>query len=935
MRYPKWAALILFGAAWLLLLYKLNEVPPGLQHDQVFDAVDAQRVLEGQFPIYFPANFGRNPAFIYSVAALFKLTQGHWVWSIRFASALWAMAGLALTLAFARLYLRPAAALFAAALMGGSLWFVFVGRLGLEPVSLLPLALAFLYLLARALRRPSIAVFALAGVFGGLANYAYLAARLLYALPVLLALHAGVVWLISNRDAQAARRLAGLLASLLVMLAVSAPLLLHLQAHPAQADSRISELSGPVLAAARGEVGPLLRNAVDGLRAVAWRGSTMLPYQYNLPGRAALQPVWAVLFVIGLAATLPRLRNPRKFLLLAALGLGLAPSLLTGGDALAMRGMVALPLLFILAARGAEVLCGIARHLLKAPASRGVVTRGAAAALAVALLLWHYTDGANAYFNQWAQAEPTQRIYNADFRLAARAPGAQAGDDIFIGTDRLTDLDSVTYAWYEPARPDAQFFRLPANPPIPAARPATYYGPTTAPLPPVLAALVAAGAERTEIQNSQGRPLVWRVRARPETVSAVSANLRALAEPVEYEGALRLNAVGWQEGDGGPRLLTRWTALGSWPHAPRPGMPLLQPKLSLALLDASGYTWSQVDAAAALPVHDMRSGQSLLELTPFAVPADMPPGNYDLRVVLYDDEGGPLLIKRGASAPGGSPIVATLPVPLRKDEGAVIPPYEVRAGDGALIPLGRWEPLDALLAGVPTAVHVSWRAARDTPVDGLTFSVTGYDRSGVALWEQVEPLAAGLPDVWPAGRSFRLEHQLQPEGVLPGQTPVKLTVCARRSGATFGCADIAETTVINTPAVMALSAPPQVAVNAQWADVVSLVGYDLQRQPGEAALTLYWQAAGPSPTPLKRFVHLVDSGDAIVAQSDAPLENGGRLVTAWRAGEYVTERISLAAPGGAQDYSVCIGLYEPATGARLPVSIAGGASLPDNRLCFQ
>ncbi len=50
--------------AWALLLWRLDDVPPGFQHDQMFDAQDALEVLAGRGRLYFPANFGREPLFM-------------------------------------------------------------------------------------------------------------------------------------------------------------------------------------------------------------------------------------------------------------------------------------------------------------------------------------------------------------------------------------------------------------------------------------------------------------------------------------------------------------------------------------------------------------------------------------------------------------------------------------------------------------------------------------------------------------------------------------------------------------------------------------------------------------------------------------------------------------------------------------------------------
>ena len=126
--------LVLLLATWALLLFRLNDVPPGFQHDQMFNSLDALSIGHGRpaFPFYFPANFGREALGIYPVALIFKLAGGHFVWSLRFTSVLWGMLALSLTVGLALRTMPRAAALIAGGLLAGSFWFIFTTRLGLS-----------------------------------------------------------------------------------------------------------------------------------------------------------------------------------------------------------------------------------------------------------------------------------------------------------------------------------------------------------------------------------------------------------------------------------------------------------------------------------------------------------------------------------------------------------------------------------------------------------------------------------------------------------------------------------------------------------------------------------------------------------------------------------------------------------------------------------
>jgi len=948
MRRHFWLTLGLFCMAWFLLVFRLEDIPPGFQHDQMFDATNALQVLGGDYPIYFPVNFGLEPGFMYAAAGVFRLAGGHYVWSLRFTGVMFALLGLAASLVFARHYLGRFAALFAAALMAGSFWFLLAARIGLEPIALLPLALASFHFLLRAQLRPALGLYLLAGALAGASNYAYLAARTLFALPLVLLLCelAAVVAARLRRRAPPALawpRIGGLLATFVTALAVNAPMQYYIFTHPAQTDGRIGELAGPLQAAlAGGDLQPLLVNVLDTVRAVLWGGSQFLPYHYNVPGRAVLQPLWAAFALVGLVILLSRLADRRQLFLLVTLLLGLGPNLLTSADALHMRGIYALPLLFIVAVQGAAAAVTFVRRHWGGLAPGSAGNRRIAAWMAlggcIGLIAWHTADNAAAYFHDWALAGPTQRIYNADFRLAARHLDQHAGGaEIFIGTDRMIDLDSRTYLLYEPQRTDVDWFRLPGNPPLPARGEGIYLGPVNAEIPPLLDFMISAGgAQRSALSDDGDRELMWLVHVTPEVVRRAlgAAAVRPLDAPVSYDAAVRLDEIGWRDNGGAILLVTRWTALGPWPHAPDGGMPLLQPKLSVSLSDAADYRWVQVDGPASLPVHTIRPGLPMVELTRVELPADMPAGSYALHLALYDDKGA-LGMRQGDGPVVSTPLrVATLALDARPPASPPTAPFAVDGSrpDDALRAIGSWDQPQPLRESVPTDLHVTWQPPQDLETTGLVFEVSAQDEQGRELWREAEALP--LPAVWTAGRALRLTHRLTPDGTPEGGSRVGLQICAVRAGIALGCARWKDTEVINRPALLVLEQPPQKVVDARWDNGLSLAGYDLRKDATGWVLTLYWHAQAAAPAPVKRFVHLLDREGRIVAQADAPLENGGTPVTYWRDGEYVLDAVQFAAEEARDARSLCVGLYDGATGQRVPVQTAKGEPAADARLCF-
>jgi hypothetical protein len=141
----------------------------------------------------------------------------------------------------------------------------------------------------------------------------------------------------------------------------------------------------------------------------------------------------------------------------------------------------------------------------------------------------------------------------------------------------------------------------------------------------------------------------------------------------------------------------------------------------------------------------------------------------------------------------------------------------------------------------------------------------------------------------------------------------------------------------HTPATFAEKMQP---VGAQIGDQIQLLGYRLAPGAGEPyiageplMLTLYWQALETVDASYTVFVHLSDPDGKIWGQHDSqPVENTFPTPT-WVPGQIVVDQhqveISTQAPDGA--YQLLTGLYDGATGQRLPVS--GGVDiLTENRI---
>jgi len=123
-------------------------------------------------------------------------------------------------------------------------------------------------------------------------------------------------------------------------------------------------------------------------------------------------------------------------------------------------------------------------------------------------------------------------------------------------------------------------------------------------------------------------------------------------------------------------------------------------------------------------------------------------------------------------------------------------------------------------------------------------------------------------------------------------------------------------------------------VDARLGEAIRLVGYRLaydEVAPGDALLlTLYWQAEGPVEDEVTAFVHLQGVDGRLVAQRDHPPGAAG----GWESGALVEDRCEVQVPPDVPsgDYTLSVGMYDPATMERLPALEAGGRRLPEDRV---
>lgn len=133
-----------------------------------------------------------------------------------------------------------------------------------------------------------------------------------------------------------------------------------------------------------------------------------------------------------------------------------------------------------------------------------------------------------------------------------------------------------------------------------------------------------------------------------------------------------------------------------------------------------------------------------------------------------------------------------------------------------------------------------------------------------------------------------------------------------------------------------VTTPPAMdkTVSYRFEGVGELVGWSQGKDGDSLNVQLAWRAMASSTTDYVVFGHL-RQGDELKAQHDAPPADGTRPTTGWREGEYILDERHIAIQGlSAGIYDLYVGLYDPATGQRVPVTAADGTAQPGDEVCL-
>ena len=676
-------------AVAMLRLYRLDDMPPGIQNDEGPDGVYALQVLQGEHAVFFPEiGSGRDAVGVYAIAlstALFGRTLLAFHLPVALASVATVFAVFWCgQLLFGRNDESSDTTFWRGLLIGGlgagllavSIAQTFQSRAGLR-ATYLPLFLTLsLALLWMGWKKRNLWVIAMAGICTGLLPYTYNAARFAPFLFLFFALS----FLLPYSDLAKDRVRRAILPSAVFLGAaglVAAPILVYFARNPEGFFIRsrgvwlFSESQGNALSI-------FLKNVWEYLLVFGFHGDRL--HRYNFAGQPMLNLLEATFFWIGVGVAAWQWRGrPAYRLLLLWLLVLLLPAMLTkdagyGPNTLRMIG--ASPAIYLLIGVGLWATFRQIQDRCQASPWLAALfhVRSEAKAAAVVMLVvsaWVLVQGVvthRTFFHRWAGTPEFYKAYHTEWADAARALNEQKSD---AGTVYILPYPTNN-EHFQSAHYGFEYLYQGAAP--------TYIVAATTPhnLAQKIQAKLAADDRFSTVKfvNWNNDIVGGDALAEEHTHSLLGKYGRYLnsveynsfqiltytdvymdrpwtlfeqLEPltVHYDGGISLQ--GFALGQGTEQLSSNqqldldrdrsWWVVLQWQTAP--GLEAIY-SISLRLHDAEGSMVYQQDAVlenfVPSPTNRWQAEELVNTLHILEFPSDLPPGEYDLRLVVYDFE---------------------------------------------------------------------------------------------------------------------------------------------------------------------------------------------------------------------------------------------------------------------------------------------------------
>jgi 4-amino-4-deoxy-L-arabinose transferase-like glycosyltransferase len=973
-----WLLLLILVLAAVLRFPALDRVPPGFQFDEGYNAIDAQRVLQGDRPVFLPANGGREVLYTY-LQALVMGVLGADVIALRFTSALVGVLGIAATFFFVRLVWDSGddrkghtvdaeaqgngessgateatlVALLASTFMAVTYWHLHFSRYGIRAITLPLLEVMLFYAFWRGYRSRKPFWWVAGGILLGLGPYTHPAGRFLPFIITIFVLYK----ILTCRTA-----LPVLLWQWATMTVVSGavfiPLAIYFWSNPGALTGHASlvwvfnpEISGG------DSLSMIAQNVLSVLGMFAWRGDGA--WNHNLAGRPVWGPLAATCFAIGVGVmafrlfrrgeppTRPRTgkgtETPRdKYVFWVVwLAVMFTPTLLSSGAPDFSRSIGAIPAVCLIPALG---LVSMGKWLRP---KRWLVTT----AIVAAVLFTTAYGTIKHYFVVFPRVPDLYHIYDVDkIEVVNHLQDLVEEGQVYLSPlwSEHATVDFLTLGLDLKSFDSGETLVLPARS---GERDAVYvFSWEQTPYIQSFAERMGPLAERVDIPNVRGGKLLVTFLVPAGKLPELDRPIESLTEerfplmpaqrtihsPTVFGGKIAL--LGYTLPDevpagGAEPVILFWQALGDMDE---------DYTVFLHAVDGRGRRWGQDDRRpnqGGYPTPVWNVGDVIVDQYWPTIDPCAPEGNVQLIAGLYNLETGERLTV-DATGRDSEPLDQVEIVPPRKLDLRDRKPNRELVHDWNNLRLLGIDALpEEVVSGAALPIDLFWKAQADLSEDYTwQLDLLPISPNGAAV--ALGPIVPLVPTSrWRKGDGVCTHYDI----AIPRETPSGTYTLALSALGLEGEVDLGGIRIEYLPRSFVVpehlgrdDLPPLLDVH--FGESIRLRGYDLpdaHLKPGdELGLTLYWQADGPVGQDDTVFVHLLDDGGVLRSQWDSAPVRSTRPTSGWLPGEVISDTVVLPLPPDLPrgTYRISVGMYQPLIGQRLPVFGAEWQPLPDARL---
>jgi hypothetical protein len=370
-----------------------------------------------------------------------------------------------------------------------------------------------------------------------------------------------------------------------------------------------------------------------------------------------------------------------------------------------------------------------------------------------------------------------------------------------------------------------------------------------------------------------------------------------------------------------------------------PGTAISQDlQVLVRLVDRQGFQWGFYEgrpAAYQYPTFRWQARSMVPGFVRLTLLPGTPPGEYRLSMSVYPvGSSGRLEAANAVGSPlGQQPVIGSirvgpeaLGVSLQAGrQGFGVSSDQQVAPELRLVAYNA-PPLRSRLGDV-LPVGLLWQVTAPTSTD-YRVAIRLKADSGALVGEKLRSLSpVTMTAPWPAGSVVRSQTNYAiPADLAPGTWQVEAQLVG--SSGAVGSPVTLGAIRIDDRGPLPMLGPMAKTVSVGFGEGISLAGFTSSQAGSQFSVSLFWKAGALIDRSYTVFVHAVDATGRVVAQRDGLPVDGGWPTTAWPPGRFIQDTHVLTLPAGVDpgQLRLVVGLYDAATGERLPLASGQGDS---------